>query len=209
MSSNYEYDLLGTRPLHTRYSELVQISSPASARRVAWRRLQRAGLNTPHIKFGQVRHRMFDRESKSSGKLPTIITENLDLPEWVKQAAIETEVYMTAKVYGAGVIHATLDALIREGGIILDYKTTKRGVRPFLPSTQLVVYAVVCQANGIDVRGAYLIAEIWNDDKTQIEGYESDCYTIDDKLLTLGKKWLRKRASLLREALEELKPLKV
>ena len=203
----YDYPRLQYKTLHSRYSELAQINSPHSALRVARKRIFRPPeLAVGRVEFGRIRHRMFDRESKTTSRLPAIIADNLELPNDMKQSDIESEVYLKAKIPGVGWIHSTIDGLLRPIKSIVDYKTTQGEVDDFDPY-QLYVYALVCIRNGIDIDKAWLLAEQWDDKRTKILGYDSALFNIGPAEIDKAHGWLKNRAKLLKDVLAIIVPI--
>ncbi len=200
----YSFPLLSTNPLHTRYSELRQCANPTAALKVAMKRLEwLQQADTPDMRFGRIRHKMFERETKTTGKLPRIIKKNI----WGFEGKVHPEVVLSAKIWGVGKLWGTIDNLIYPpNGAIIDYKVTKSDDPKAFDSRQLFTYAVLCHAVGIPVEQGWFVMEIWNEDKTKIIQHKSVPYTFEAKDLLDTKRWLRKRAKLLRQAIETVRP---
>ena len=208
---SYSYSPIQFKTLHTRYSELVGCSTDNGARAVARRRLKlEPELFKAEITFGRIRHKMFYKETKETGKIPQIIADNMI---WIySQFAphhaddCQPELYLKTKITSRLWLHSSIDNVSAKCQLVTDYKTTGGGADDFDP-IQLYIYALACESNGIPIKYGLIIAEIWDKERTEILRYEPKIYTITPEHLDIARGYIKKRAKKLRESISILAPL--
>lgn len=202
----HSYTIKNDGKLHTRYSELSQCATYASALKVAEQKLtERGGFTNDTMKFGQINHDMFEEESRESGKLPKCFGINVSVEHIEQEFAIE--------VIPGVVLHFRPDSVSESANIVYDYKTMnffdgmdvdKVIKARYGKAIQLKTYAYGLMVHGIDIKRWCYLVELWDKREKKIVGYRQ--FSQEFKLADIPKTkdWLTKRAFLLGAAMKEL-----
>lgn len=180
--ANYNYADDGR--YHTRYSEVTACQTPKQAIAVAKRRLGLVDRYESDImRFGTMRHDMWEAEARDTGKSPACFKEHLGV-EW---GVHETEQHRATELFEGVVIHFTTDliglddqSIVTKDGAqavsIIDYKTAT-GHRVdhytgyYQGQLQLPSYALLLRPHGIIAKDAHYLLECWDKQRNNLEGY--------------------------------------
>lgn len=190
--ATYEYPNDGK--FHTRYSELKRCI-PSQIDRVIFERINGVHDSNPYMDFGSKRHEVLAEYLKKNKKFPSEFNLDMDInPEWV-----EREQWI--EVWENVVIHFTPDAFGKTW--IMDLKTTSRGKSAYTSDKQLFVYAYLLGIKGLKIEKVYYVCEIWDTERTQIQGYEVLEKDVTQEDLQKAEDWLKSKSEFLYEALKE------
>lgn len=202
----HSYTIKNDGKLHTRYSELTQCATYASALKVAEQKLRESsGFSNDDLKFGQVNHDLFEEESRETGKLPKCFGINVNVEHIEQEFAIE--------VIPGVVLHFRPDSVSESVGSVYDYKTMnyfdgmdvdKIIKARYKKAVQLKTYSYGLMVHGMDIKRYCYLIELWDKRQKKIVGYRQ--YSREFKLADIPntKEWLSKRAFLLGAAMKEL-----
>lgn len=193
--------------IHSRYSELIKMTPGQVDYAMAVRLGEMDAFESEDMKFGTKRHKLFEAETRRTGKIPECFYEigglrdvEIDMAE--RELALELTPGM--------VVHSRPDAYSSAEKTIYDYKTTldgKRGwqanVKQYKYSKQTVFYAMMLYYHGIEVTRAKYLCEIWNADRDTILGYDMVEQEINQEKIAQVQSWALDRLALLKVALQE------
>lgn len=188
--------------LHVRYSDLKQTTAANAETIVKKRYGLIKAYESDILRFGTIRHELWAQECKSTGNLPECFGLQLPVSHVEQEFAIE--------IFKDVVLHSRPDAVLQEVGMIADFKTMTlkssgkvKGCASFYKNDrQLDVYALQLAIHGIAIKEVVYLVEVWNKERTVIEGY--DMYRRPVTLARLGdaRMWLRAKVELLKVAEE-------
>lgn len=178
--------------LHINYSGLKRCTSPKATLSLV-RELQ--GDKTPFdgevVQFGRMRHEMWEREGKATGRIPADFQHIYDTTIDFAEHEFAVEVFKDV------VLHFRPDAVCLKDEAIVDYKKIVGSGRQFLTSKQLYIYAYGLQLYGYKISKRVYLCEQWNKEGTEILGYQK--FEVPLTLADLGMvpKWIKERALML------------
>lgn len=191
--ATYDYPEDGN--IHTRYSELSQCLTPAGAYAIAEQKLGiKKRIETEPMRFGTERHKMWEDEGLQTGRVPSCFADNLDFD----RAILESEQHRATEIFKGIIFHFTVDAVVtdHDDPAPVDYKTATlsdsgRLSVDYTKSLQVPTYSLLLRPHGyISKRGYYLI-EMWNRERTEIQGYRMVEKEIGLKELANAKQMLK------------------
>lgn len=211
MPDFYQYDP-NDGSLHTRFSDLVRCTEKSVLGVVRELLYGRKSFSSDILEFGKIRHIMFAAESEKTGRTPEVFKHELDVDYPVD--IIEKEFVCT--IFPGVVLHSTLDAGYTEDGIIIDYKTgTLKGDEEkarhhfqltYKRSRQHLTYGLQLLAKGIIPKKALYLGEYWNEERTELLGYEKVEIPFDiNDIVAFKNTWLKERCERLVVALDYFK----
>lgn len=195
------YDYPDDGKFHTRYSELQSCSSIKAAMAVAKKRLGiTERIENDILRFGQLRHEMWEEEAKQTDKTPECFKEALGL-QW---DVLEAENHRASEIFENVVIHFTTDVITTTPALI-DYKTAtemrKAHYKQYYGSQyQMPVYALLLRPHGIHIKDAHYLLECWDRERKNLKGYLYVHKPIRLREMADARNWLQQRVSNLIQA---------
>lgn len=186
MPSRYDYE--PDDKLHTRFSELRNCTIKGVTK-VVFQRLYGVSESSPYMEFGTTRHEVFSNFLLTHRKLPKQIPLDLEINEDMVERSYAIEVWKNV------VIHLTPD--IHNTTWVADFKTTTRGAINYKTDKQVVFYAWLLNKLGHKITKGYYICELWDRDRTKIQGYEFLERDITQEDIDGIEDWAKKRVQLL------------
>jgi hypothetical protein len=166
------------------------------------RLLIRAKYHGKILQFGSARHKMWEEESKKTGKTPDCFLE----PPCRFQVPIDfIEQEITCDLIPGVVLHGTPDSVSVIWKTIIDYKTVSGKLSTYMSSKQIVTYAYLMAMNNVEIDQGVYLCEVWNEERNKIIGYAKIQKPIS--MVDIRKhytNWLKPRALLLKTAFEQL-----
>ena len=211
MPDFYNYD--EDEAIHTRFSHLVRCTEKSVlgvVREILYD--TKPSFSSNIIEFGKLRHGMWEQESKKTGRTPEVFKNELGVD--YKIDLIEKEFSCT--IFTGVVLHSTLDAGSTDEGVIIDYKTgtlkedeeksRHHFQMTYKRSRQHLTYGLQLLAKGVIPKKAIYLGEYWNEDRTELLGYEKVEIPFDiNDIVEFKNGWLRERAERLVVALDYFK----
>lgn len=193
-----QYNVKADGKLHSRYTDLVR-ATPHQVENIIKEQLgTKKRFKNDVLTFGETRHNMFDKETKQTGMLPVVFREAF--PEYKDLVITHAEEEFATELFKGIVIHSRPDAVAATAHIVVDYKTMVKGAggaRRYKNSKQLIFYAYQLAVHNIRITKYVYMVEIWNEDYTEIIGYEK--FEKDIKLVDIAaiKNWAHARCEVL------------
>lgn len=193
-----QYNIKKDGKLHSRYTDLVR-ATPHQVENIIKEQLgQKERFKSDVLTFGEIRHGMWERETKQTGMLPVVFREAF--PEYKDMQITHAEKEFATELFKNIVIHSRPDGVSVPSATVVDYKTMVKGAggaRRYKSSRQLIFYAYQLAIHNIRIKRYVYLVEIWNEDYTEIVKY--DKFEKDIGLIDIAsiKKWAHERCEVL------------
>lgn len=202
-----QYNIKDDGKLHTRYTDLHRATPRQVIDIIREQTGQKKRFESRTLDFGEIRHQMWEKEAKETGRIPRCFAEAF--PEYdfeVDPADVEKQ--LATEIYKNIILHSTLDLLARKDFTIVDYKTQKKGAggaRIYKNSRQLPTYAWHASLHNIRIKQIIYLVEIWNVDAegnpVDVDHYEKFVKVLGLADIHNSKGWVNGRCEVLAEGM--------
>jgi hypothetical protein len=202
-----QYNIKNDGKLHTRFTDLNRATPRQVIDIIREQTGEKKRFESKTLTFGETRHEMWEAEARKTGRIPRCFAEAF--PEYdfeVDPADVERQ--LATEIYKNIVLHSRLDSLARKAGIIIDYKTQKKGAggaRIYKNSKQLPTYAWHLALHNIRIKQVIYLVEIWefdeNGDPVSVVGYEKFVKDLGLADIHNSKGWVNGRCEVLAEGM--------
>lgn len=201
-----QYNIKDDGKLHTRYTDLHRATPRQVIDIIREQTGQKKRFESKTLTFGETRHEMWEAEARKTGRIPQCFLDAF--PEYNGIEVTDVEQEFATEIYKNIVLHSRLDSLARKAGIIIDYKTQKKGAggaRIYKNSKQLPTYAWHLALHNIRIKQVIYLVEIWefdeNGDPVSVVGYEKFVKDLGLADTHNVAAWVRDRCETLAEGM--------
>lgn len=202
-----QYNIKDDGKLHTRYTDLHRATPRQVIDIIREQTGQKKRFESKTLTFGETRHEMWEAEARKTGRIPQCFLDAF--PEYNGIEVTDVEQEFATEIYKNIVLHSRLDSLARKAGIIIDYKTQKKGAggaRIYKNSKQLPTYAWHLALHNIRIKQVIYLVEIWefdeNGDPVSVVGYEKFVKDLGLADTHNMANWVRGRCEVLAEGMQ-------
>jgi len=193
-----QYNIKKDGKLHTRFTDLLR-ATPKQVENIIKEQLgEKQRFESDVLKFGEIRHKHFEKEAKKTGMLPVVFRNAF--PEYKDMQISHVEQEFATEMFKNIIVHSRPDGVSAVSATVVDYKTMVKGAggaRRYKNSKQLLFYAYQLAIHGIHIKKIVYFVEIWNAEYTEIIGYEKFEKNIGLLDIALMKKWAHDRCEVL------------
>lgn len=183
--------------IHTRYSELLRCTPSQISRLIAERRGDVERIETEAMAFGTTRHQMFQERAEKTKKLPKEFG--------LKYSADFIEHEFATELVPGVIVHSRPDVVSVKKKTIIDYKiiaikegnTADKAMAAYRSSKQLAFYAYQLSLHDIPIKNGLFLFELWNEQRTEILGYDHYFQYYNFMNLLEAYKWAESRILML------------
>lgn len=193
-----QYNIKNDGKLHTRFTDLMQCTPRQVAHVIARATGQEKYLENDTLKFGSIRHDMWEAESKQTGKLPECFIDAF--PDLAGLEATHVEQEFATEIYKNIILHSRPDFIAAKQQTLIDYKTMVReegGALIYKNSRQLPTYSYQAAMHNIRIKRYIYLVEIWNKQRTEIIGYDRYEREINLAEISMIRAWIKQRCEVL------------
>jgi len=184
-----------------RYSELNNCTAKGIQAVLERRFGIRKPFRSEALDFGAERHRVWEEQVRRTGRTPEEFHHLLDIP------VTYCEEQFAAEVFPGVVLNFTPDEVSVPEKAVIDTKTSiqAKGAMGYFKSPQLKIYAYALGILGIQIDWEIYLAEIWNEDHTEILDYNMVKRPITLIEKAEARRWITERAERLIVGIEYYK----
>ena len=193
-----QYEIKADGKLHSRYTDLLRATPKQVENIIKEQTGEKKRFSNDILTFGETRHAMWEKEANETGMLPIVFRDAF--PEYKDLQITHTEKEFATELFKNIVIHSRPDGVSVPSCIVVDYKTMVKGAggaRRYKSSKQLPFYAFQLGWHNIRIKKYVYFVEIWNEDYTEIVGYDKWEKNIGLVDITVMKKWAHDRCEVL------------
>ena len=193
-----QYNIKNDGKLHTRFTDLIQCTPKGVAHVIARSQGLEKPVETETLQFGKIRHDMWQAESEKTGKLPQCFID--EWPELAELEATHVEQELATEIYKDIILHSRPDMIAAKQFTLIDYKTMVRedtGAGIYKNSRQLPIYSYQAAMHNIRIKKYIYLVEIWNEDRSEIVGYDKYEREINLAEISAIRHWIKQRCEVL------------
>lgn len=193
-----QYNIKKDGKLHTRFTDLLRATPKQVENIIKEQQGTKERFKSDVLEFGTIRHNHFQAESEKTGMLPIVFRNAF--PEYKDMQITHAEKEFATELFKDIIVHSRPDGVAANDYIVVDYKTMVKGAggaRRYKNSKQLLFYAFQLSIHNIRIKKYVYFVEIWNEDYTEIVGYEKFEKTIGLLDIALMKRWAHDRCEVL------------
>lgn len=193
-----QYNIKDDGKLHTRFTDLMR-ATPHQVENIIKEQLgEKERFKNDVLTFGETRHNMWQKETEDTGLLPIVFRNAF--PEYKDLRITHAEQEFATELFENIVVHSRPDGVSVTEALVVDYKTMVKGAggaRRYKSSKQLPFYSFQLGIHNIRITKYVYFVEIWNENYTEIIGYDKFEKSIGLLDIAMMKKWAHDRCEVL------------